>query len=68
MNRNPGAHYDATVKAVVRISTLKPKGEGLGMNLRSSYYQSENTDWVEQADFNYRKRDGMCLEELNTTK
>ena len=56
VNRNPGAHYDATVKAVVRISTLKPKGEGLGMNLRSSYYQSENTDWVEQADFNYRKK------------
>ena len=52
--RNPGARYDATVNAVVRIRTVKRQGEGLGVNLRSSYYQSENVDLVEQADINYR--------------
>lgn len=30
---NPGAQYDATVKAVVLIKTLKPVGEGLGFNV-----------------------------------
>lgn len=52
--RNPGSRYDATVKAVIRIRTVKRQGEGLGANLRSSYYQSKNTDWIEQADLNYR--------------
>ena len=52
--RNPGARYDATVKAVVRIKTRKREGEGFGFDLRSSYYQSENTDITEQANINYR--------------
>jgi len=52
--RNPGSRYDATVKAVVRIQTVKRQGEGFGFNLRSSYYQSNNTDLIEQANFNYR--------------
>ena len=30
---NPGAQYDATVRAVVRIRTKKIQGEGLGMDL-----------------------------------
>ena len=52
--RNPGSRYDATVKAVVRIKTVKRQGDGFGFNLRSSYYQSDNTDLIEQANFNYR--------------
>jgi len=52
--RNPGSRYDATVKAVVRIQTIKRQGDGFGFNLRSSYYQSKNTDLIEQANFNYR--------------
>lgn len=54
---NPGSRYDATVKAVVRIQTVKRQGEGFGANLRSSYYRSENTDWIEQANLNYRHND-----------
>ena len=27
---NPGAEYDASVKAVIKIETLRPKGDGLG--------------------------------------
>lgn len=52
--RNPGSRYDATVKAVIRIQTVKRQGEGFGFNLRSSYYQSDNTDWIEQVNLNYR--------------
>ena len=51
---NPGARYDATVNAVVRIQTIRRTGDGFGFNLNSSYYQSENVDLVEQADVNYR--------------
>ncbi len=52
--RNPGARYDATVGAVVRIRTVKRQGDGFGISLRSSYNQSQNADFVEQADMNYR--------------
>ncbi|WP_308757052.1 carboxypeptidase-like regulatory domain-containing protein [uncultured Bacteroides sp.] len=52
--RNPGAGYDATVGAVVRIRTIKRQGDGFGLNIRSSYDQSQNADFVEQADMNYR--------------
>lgn len=51
---NPGSRYDATVKAVVRIQTVKRKGDGFGIDVRSSYIQSQNTDLIESLDFNYR--------------
>lgn len=50
---NPGEEYDATVKSVIRIHTIRRKGEGFGFNLRSSIYQSKNSDFIEQAGFNY---------------
>lgn len=53
---NPGARYDAAVKSVIRIITLKPRGEGLSFDLRSSYYQSSKTEWVEQLNMNYRHK------------
>ena len=37
---NPGAQYDATVKAVVRIKTIKRQGEGFGFNFNASDAQS----------------------------
>ncbi len=52
--QNPGARYDATVSAVVRIRTVKRQGEGFGISLRSNYDQSQNADFGEQADVNYR--------------
>lgn len=52
---NPGAQYDATVKAVIRITTIKKVGDGFGFDVRSSYFQSENTDLIEQMNMNYRK-------------
>ncbi|MBR0052904.1 MAG: outer membrane beta-barrel protein [Bacteroidales bacterium] len=37
---NPGAQYDATVRAVVRIRTVKRKGEGFGFNVNLTDEQS----------------------------
>lgn len=51
---NPGSRYDASVKAVVRITTVPRKGDGFGFNLRSSVTQSENTDLTENLSLNYR--------------
>ena len=51
---NPGARYDATVTAVIRIQTIRRAGDGFGFDLRSSYYQSRNVDLIEQLNVNYR--------------
>lgn len=53
---NPGAQYDATVKAVVLIRTLKPVGEGLGFNVKTSNMYGEHFFTVNQLDFNYRHK------------
>ena len=37
---NPGAQYDATVQAVVRIKTIRRQGDGFGFNLNASDAQS----------------------------
>ena len=37
---NPGAQYDATVKAVVRIRTVRRQGDGFGFNIAASDDQS----------------------------
>lgn len=51
---NPGSRYDASVKAVIRIQTVKRKGDGFGFDVRSSYMQSQNTDLIDQFQLNYR--------------
>lgn len=59
---NPGARYDATVGAVVRIVTKKDPNEGLGVDLRSSVYQSaDNTDLRDIVSLNYRKKGWQLL-------
>ena len=44
---NPGAQYDATVRAVVRIKTIKRQGDGFGFNSTISDAQS-----LRRASFN----------------
>ncbi|WP_298646429.1 hypothetical protein [uncultured Proteiniphilum sp.] len=51
---NPGARYDASVKAVIRINTIRKTGDGFSFDVRSSYWQSQNTDLTEQLNLNYR--------------
>lgn len=52
---NPGAEYDATVQAVVKIKTVKRKGDGLSGYV--SAYGSEGLHFSnrEQLNLNYRK-------------
>ena len=52
---NPGARYDATVKAVVRIYTKKAQGEGFGFNNRFSTNYRYGWSALDQFNFNYRK-------------
>ena len=52
--QNPGARYDATVKAVIRIQTIKRTGDGFGFDIRSSWFQSKYTDINETINMNYR--------------
>ncbi len=44
---NPGAQYDATVRAVVRIKTIRRQGDGFGFTLTASDAQS-----LRRADYN----------------
>lgn len=56
--QNPGAEYDATVKAVLRIRTVRRAGEGLGINVRTNVSQGHKTSNYDQLNLNYRK-DGL---------
>ena len=55
---NPGAQYDATVRAVVRIKTIKRQGDGFGFNFRASDSQSlrrsSHNDPYANLNLNYR--------------
>ena len=63
---NPGARYDATVSAVIRIQTIRKQGDGFSFNLRSSTYQSvNNTDLIDQLNMNFRHGDLDLFAKLN---
>ena len=53
--RNPGARYDATVKAVVRIYTKKAQGEGFSFNNRFQTRYQYGWGTLDQLNANYRK-------------
>ena len=55
--KNPGARYDASVKAVIRIITKKAVGEGFGFNNRFITRHRRTYGWTtfDQYNFNYRK-------------
>ena len=53
---NPGARYDASVKAVIRITTKKAKGEGFGFNNRLVGFKHRYGETLyDQFNFNYRE-------------
>ena len=45
---NPGARYKADAKAVIRIKTVRQSGDGIGIDVRSTWGQSENSRLNEQ--------------------
>ncbi len=55
---NPGAQYDATVRAVVRIRTIKRQGDGFGFDVSASDAQSlrwaKGNDPFGAVNVNYR--------------
>ncbi len=51
---NPGARYDATVSAVIRIHTVRKVGDGFGFDVRTSAYYWENWDTYNQLNMYYR--------------
>ena len=57
---NPGARYDATVSAVIRIHTVRKVGDGFGFDVRTSAYYWENWDTNNQLNMYYR-RNGLEL-------
>ena len=50
----PGAEYDASVNAVIRIKTLKPVGEGFSMDSRTQMGLTHYLFGKEELNFNYR--------------
>lgn len=51
----PGAEYNAEVKAVLRIKTVKPVGEGLGGFARAALSYASATAHTEMVNLNYRR-------------
>lgn len=54
---NPGARYDASVKAVIRILTKKVVGEGFGFDNRAVLRNIDEYGWAvyDQLNLNYRR-------------
>ena len=50
----PGAKYDATVKAVIRIKTIRPVGEGFSFNSRTVAGVNHYVYGLEELSLNYR--------------
>ena len=50
----PGAKYDATVKAVIRIKTIRPVGEGFSFNSRTVAGVNHYVYGLEELNVNYR--------------
>ena len=65
---NPGSRYDASVRSVIRIQTVRKQGEGFSFDLRSTVYQCENTDLIETVNMNYRYKGLDIFGSLNYTR
>ena len=65
---NPGSMYDASVRSVIRIQTVRKQGDGFSFDLRSTVYQAENTDLIETVNMNYRYKGLDVFGSLNYTR
>ena len=57
---NPGSEYDVTVRAVIKIKTVKPQGEGFSANTYGGIRQNHHFGHYENLGLNYR-RGGLDL-------
>lgn len=51
--QQPGSKYDATAKAVILIYTLRPKGEGWGLDARSAHWYGHHYGIINDLALNY---------------
>lgn len=51
---NPGTKYSSEVGAIIKITTLRPVGEGLGGSLSSYYKRTNRNAFSELVNLNYR--------------
>lgn len=65
---NPGTEYESSVGAVVRITTLKPIGEGISGSIYTSVRQRRNFDHSEYVTLNYRKNKLDIFGRINYTR
>lgn len=56
----PGARYDASVNAVILITTIAPQGEGISVYDRTTLGYKHYVYLFQQSGFNYRK-DGLDI-------
>ena len=66
--QNPGSRYDASVRSVIRIQTVKKQGDGFSFDLRSTLYQGDNTDLIETVNMNYRYKGLDIFGSVNFTR
>ena len=52
---NPGAKYDATVNAVIKIRTVRKAGDGIGVDAMAKYDQGRYDNELSTLSLNYRK-------------
>ncbi len=55
LNNNPGAKYDATVKAVIMVKTNKKQGDGLSGGWTSMFRKGHSLSLSEGGNLNWRK-------------
>jgi hypothetical protein len=53
---NPGAEYEATVKVVIRIYTIRHLEDFFSANLKNNYVQGRCASFNEQLDLGYKRR------------
>ncbi len=52
--RNPGSRYDSSVKAVIRIRTVKAQGEGFAFDAASAYAYNRYSNTTQLVNLNWR--------------
>lgn len=66
--KNPGAAYSASSQAVVKIRTVRKKGEGFSMDLKSYFQLAHSTRFGETVQTNYRSKKFDVFAYLNYLK
>lgn len=51
---NPGSKYSASHQSIVKIKTIRKKGDGLSLNMRSYFQLAHSTRFGETCQANYR--------------